>query len=151
MRKETDVLSFELLSLRFPSGSDVNHDTHCLGRDSNPVSRNTRLQLCQVDSEGFSRWCIKQNYYIFRLRPSSGILKKLQSTRFRKLYLFPSSGEGETPALLGPSERANLIHTTASDRHVVVWKKCMLNMTYVENHKKSREILVFSIGTGIFA
>jgi hypothetical protein len=29
---------------------------------------------------------------------------------FRKLDLFPSSGEGRTPTLLGPLERANLNH-----------------------------------------
>jgi hypothetical protein len=33
----------------------------------------------------------------------------LENTTFRKLDLFPSSGEGrETPTLLGPLERANL-------------------------------------------
>jgi hypothetical protein len=42
----------------------------------------------------------------FELRRSSDILKK---TTFRKLDLFPSSGEeGETSTLLGPLERANL-------------------------------------------
>jgi hypothetical protein len=38
--------------------------------------------------------------------------KKLESTKFRKLDLFPSSGKGETPTLLGPLERANLNHWT---------------------------------------
>jgi hypothetical protein len=31
---------------------------------------------------------------------------------FRKLDLFPSSGEGQTPTLLGPAERANLNYWT---------------------------------------
>jgi hypothetical protein len=44
------------------------------------------------------------------LFPSSGIPKK--NTTFRKLDLFPSSGEGgeKTPTQLGPLERANLNH-----------------------------------------
>jgi hypothetical protein len=37
--------------------------------------------------------------------------KKLENATFRKLDLFPSSGEGgETPTLLDPLERANLNH-----------------------------------------
>jgi hypothetical protein len=30
------------------------------------------------------------------------VLQKLENTAFRKLDLFTSSGEGETPSLLGP-------------------------------------------------
>jgi hypothetical protein len=45
------------------------------------------------------------NYWVFGLRPLSGILK---NTTFRKLDLFPSSVEGwETPTQLSPLERAN--------------------------------------------
>jgi hypothetical protein len=44
-----------------------------------------------------------QNYWGFGLRPSSGIL---ETTTFRKLDLFPSSGEEGTPIVLGPFERA---------------------------------------------
>jgi hypothetical protein len=33
---------------------------------------------------------------------------------FRKLDLFPSSCEGETPTPLGPSERPNLNHCTTA-------------------------------------
>jgi hypothetical protein len=48
-----------------------------------------------------------QNYWVFGFCPSSGILKKLENTVFRKLELFLSSGEGgDTP--LGPLQRANL-------------------------------------------
>jgi hypothetical protein len=34
-----------------------------------------------------------QNYWVFGLFPSSGILEN-KNTKFRKLDLFPSSGEG---------------------------------------------------------
>jgi hypothetical protein len=50
-----------------------------------------------------------QKYWDFGLCPSSDILKKLENTTFRKLDLFPSSGEGETLTLLGSLERANFI------------------------------------------
>jgi hypothetical protein len=51
------------------------------------------------------------NNWVFGLCPSSGILE-IKNTTFRKLDLFPSSGERdrETPTLLGPLERANLNH-----------------------------------------
>jgi hypothetical protein len=47
----------------------------------------------------------------FRLCPLSGILNKLENM-FRKLDLFPFSGEGETSTLFGPLERLNLNHWT---------------------------------------
>jgi hypothetical protein len=54
-----------------------------------------------------------QNYWVFGLCPSSGILEA-KNTTFWKMDLFPSSGEGEvTPTLLGPLERANLNHWIA--------------------------------------
>jgi hypothetical protein len=44
---------------------------------------------------------------------SSRILNAIESTTFRKLVLFPPSGEGrKKPTLLGPLERANLNHWT---------------------------------------
>jgi hypothetical protein len=47
-------------------------------------------------------------YYAFGLCPSSGVLKY---TAFRKLDLFPSSGEGfGAPMLLGPLERAIIVN-----------------------------------------
>jgi hypothetical protein len=50
-----------------------------------------------------------QRHWISGLCPSSIILKN--KTMFRKLDLFPSSGERrETPTLLGSLERANLNH-----------------------------------------
>jgi hypothetical protein len=53
-----------------------------------------------------------QNYWIFGPFPSSGILEK---TTFRKLDLFPSSGEGGgEDTQLGPLERANLNHWSPS-------------------------------------
>jgi hypothetical protein len=38
---------------------------------------------------------------------------------FKKLDLFPSSGEEETPTLLGPLEKANLSHWTTHVRDKV--------------------------------
>jgi hypothetical protein len=34
-----------------------------------------------------------QNYWVFGLCPSSGILETIENTTFRKLDLFPSSGD----------------------------------------------------------
>jgi hypothetical protein len=51
-----------------------------------------------------------ENYWIFGLYPSSGILKT-RTQRFGN-WMFPSLGEGETPTLLGTSEKANLNHWT---------------------------------------
>jgi hypothetical protein len=55
---------------------------------------------------------------VFGLYPSSLLLKTQQkivknskNTTFRKLDLFPSSGEGK-PTLLGPLDRASLSHRT---------------------------------------
>jgi hypothetical protein len=38
------------------------------------------------------------------------VVYKLENTVFRKLDMFPSAGEWETPTLLGPLERSNLNH-----------------------------------------
>jgi hypothetical protein len=47
-----------------------------------------------------------KNYWVIGLCPSSGILET-RNTTFRKLDLFPSSGEGgKTLSQLGPLERA---------------------------------------------
>jgi hypothetical protein len=50
-----------------------------------------------------------QNYWVFGLFPSLGILE-LENTTFRKLDLFPFSGVWgkKTRTQLGPLERANL-------------------------------------------
>jgi hypothetical protein len=58
------------------------------------------------------------------LFPSSGIL---ENTTFRKLDLFPSSGEGggEDTTQLGPLERANLNHWT-SDGNILFPKRRVL-------------------------
>jgi hypothetical protein len=54
-----------------------------------------------------------QNYWLFFLLcPLSGILNL--NTTFWKLDLFPSSGEWETPMLLGSLETANLNHWSTS-------------------------------------
>jgi hypothetical protein len=52
-----------------------------------------------------------QNYWVFGLFPSSGILKT-RKLDVSETGLFSSSGEGETPTLLGSLERANLNHWT---------------------------------------
>jgi hypothetical protein len=50
--------------------------------------------------------CNAQNHWVDGLCP-----KHLENTTFRKLALFPSSGEGrETRTLLGLLERVNLNH-----------------------------------------
>jgi hypothetical protein len=50
-----------------------------------------------------------RDYWGFELRPSSGIIKTQKNTTFRKLDLFPSSGEvWEAPTLFGLLERADL-------------------------------------------
>jgi hypothetical protein len=41
-----------------------------------------------------------QNYWVFGHFPSSGILE-IENTTFRKLDLFPSSGEGENTYSVG--------------------------------------------------
>jgi hypothetical protein len=45
-----------------------------------------------------------------------------QKTTFRELDLFPSSGEGETPNLLGPLEGANLKHSTTQKVFFLVFR-----------------------------
>jgi hypothetical protein len=58
--------------------------------------------------------CNTQNYWVFGHFPSSGILEN-RNTTFRKLDLFPSSGErGEkTPTQLGPLERGPVIEISS--------------------------------------
>jgi hypothetical protein len=42
-----------------------------------------------------------------------GLFLMIRITRFQKMVLFPSSGEGRnTPTLLGPIERSNISHWT---------------------------------------
>jgi hypothetical protein len=54
-----------------------------------------------------------KDYWAFVLCLSSGNLKALKNTTFRKLDLFPSSGEGMgTSTLLGPLTRADPSHCT---------------------------------------
>jgi hypothetical protein len=50
-----------------------------------------------------------QNYWVFGLCPSSGNLETIKQNVL-ELDLFQSSGERETPTLLGPLERAHLNH-----------------------------------------
>jgi hypothetical protein len=64
-----------------------------------------------------------QNYRGSGLFPSSGVLGS-RNTTFRKPNLFPSSGgdEKKTPTQLGPSERANLHHSTTAVRFTQLHK-----------------------------
>jgi hypothetical protein len=52
------------------------------------------------------------DYWGLGLCPLFRIAETRQQT-FRKLDLFPSSGEEETPTVLGPLEGANLNHSVA--------------------------------------
>jgi hypothetical protein len=61
------------------------------------------------------QWVLKtvhnnQFYWVFALCPSPGILKKIKNTVFRIPDLFPSSGKGKAPTLLGPLERVKIGH-----------------------------------------
>jgi hypothetical protein len=72
-----------------------------------------------------------QNYWVFGLCPSSGILET-RSTVFRKLDLFPSLGEGEkTPTQFGPLERANLNHWTSG------LSRCLLSHLHLRTENDS--------------
>jgi hypothetical protein len=77
-----------------------------------------------------------QNYWGFGLFTSSGILG---NTTFRKLDLFPSSGEGggEDTYSVGPLERANLNHWILTWRprcHVTIYKN--LHIRTLHNFRK---------------
>jgi hypothetical protein len=65
----------------------------------------TRLTRLYTNSKWFWRWCITQIYCFFGLFPSSSIL---ENTTFRKLHLFPSSGEGggEDTYSVGPLRKS---------------------------------------------
>jgi hypothetical protein len=51
-----------------------------------------------------------QNYWVFGLRPSSGILKIREHSVPETGYVFVLRWRGETPTLFGPLERADLNH-----------------------------------------
>jgi hypothetical protein len=86
-------------------------DTRITGNDG--VNITSGEEEIPLRNSGKQNLCIRK-YWVLGLRPSSGILKELENTKFRKLDLFPSSDERgrETPTLLGPLERANLNHWT---------------------------------------
>jgi hypothetical protein len=56
------------------------------------------------------------------------MFEKLENITFRKLDLFPSSGEGEMPTLLDPVERANLNDWTT---HVRVQSQSNLTVAVI--------------------
>jgi hypothetical protein len=68
---------------------------------------------------------IIQNYWVFGLHPSSGILITRETT-FRKLDLFSSSGEEETPTLLRPLERVNPSHWTEGQSARLSWNEALI-------------------------
>jgi hypothetical protein len=73
---------------------------HQLSKPHKMKTKEYTLDAHQGDSEVFWRWCMTQDYWVFGLCPSSGILKKHKKTMFRKLEMFPSSDDGwETPTL----------------------------------------------------
>jgi hypothetical protein len=63
---------------------------------------------CHVDSEAFWQWHATLRLAGLLDVVHHSVFQKLENTTFWKLDLFPSSGERETPTLLGPLERANL-------------------------------------------
>jgi hypothetical protein len=74
-------------------------------------SNSFHVIISTVDTPSLTIW-MPQDYWVFGRCPSSGILTH-KNTTFRKLDLFPSSGdEGTTSALLGPSEKTNVNHWT---------------------------------------
>jgi hypothetical protein len=56
-----------------------------------PVSETSYSLNIPKTMANVKRWLLTHNYWVFGFFPSSGILK---NTTFRKLDLFPSSGEG---------------------------------------------------------
>jgi hypothetical protein len=86
------------------------------GRRLECAATTPTLLLCvkskQVFAGGTGRtlYSITVFFFFFLLFPSSGIL---ENTTFRKLDLFPSSGEGggEDTYSVGPLERANPNHS----------------------------------------
>jgi hypothetical protein len=67
------------------------------------------VALESVDSKGFRRWSITLRIAGILDSVHHPVFLKLENTTFRKLDLFPSSGEGRTPILLGPLEKGNLL------------------------------------------
>jgi hypothetical protein len=51
-----------------------------------------------------------QNYWVFGLYPSSGILKHYKTQRFGNWICLRLQVKGETSTLLGPLERPNIDH-----------------------------------------
>jgi hypothetical protein len=94
------------------------------------------ITTVRVVSKRFWQWCITQNYWGFGLFPSSDIL---ENTTFRKLDLFPSSGEGgeKTPTQLGPLERVNHNH-----RHNCT---CLYLTEEPSNRKSTQRLLLLNV------
>jgi hypothetical protein len=74
-----------------------------------PYTKFTPSEMCQWYNTSCI-WYVSQNYWVFGLRPSSGILETIKHN-VSETGLFPSPGEGggKTTTLLSPLERANLM------------------------------------------
>jgi hypothetical protein len=75
----------------------------------------TSTTVWEIDSKGFWRRCITQNYWVFGLFPSSGILenRKHDVSETGSVSVLRWRRE-KTPTQLGPLERANLSHWISS-------------------------------------
>jgi hypothetical protein len=61
---------------------------------------------------------------------------------FWKLDLFPSSGEGETPTLLGPLERAHLTHWTIHVRFTETCDKAITGRSAMKPCPKILQLML---------
>jgi hypothetical protein len=93
----------------------------------------------------FWRWYITlsiSGFVDFAHRPEFCIL---ENAAFRKLDLFPSSGEGkETHSPLGPLERANLNHWITGDRSCGAWRNVSSCRAVVEAAKNESSVWFFA-------
>jgi hypothetical protein len=112
--------TFRKLDL-FPSSGQGKKTPTLLGPLERPnldhwtgLTDSERLQAC--NSKGLWRWCITLKIIGFMDFVHRPVFKILENRTFRKLDLFPSSGQGkETPTLLGHLERANSIAVSSKN------------------------------------
>jgi hypothetical protein len=69
-----------------PGGTEGNYQKN--------YSQTASIQRFVLGTSGIRTRMVFQDYWVFGLCPSSGILKTQKNTMFRKLDLFPFSGEG---------------------------------------------------------
>jgi hypothetical protein len=56
----------------------LNTSISCMGFNMSRMLLTRRHRKLDVESKGFWRWCITQNYWVFGLFPSSGILENIK-------------------------------------------------------------------------